>query len=144
MSRTQAIRPLFFEIADSWALSHTRKSNFLRVLHFWGYFRARPGRVRDPMDLDMGIAPGPPPTMQICYYLLHFGESGAPELKRYAPWWPRTQAIRMFFWASSRIRKNAVNSMQIVHRELQESSDTLVVCPECKPYGFFFLEMLTV
>ena len=42
------------------------------------------------------------------------------------------------------IRKNAVNSMQIGNRELQESSDTLLASPECKPYGFFFLEMLTV
>ena len=42
------------------------------------------------------------------------------------------------------IRKNAVNSMQIGNRELQESSDTLLASPECKPYGFFFRKMLTV
>ena len=41
VSRTQAIRSLFFEIADSSTLSETRKSNFLKVLHFFWFFRLR-------------------------------------------------------------------------------------------------------
>ena len=39
---------------------------------------------------------------------------------------------------------SVANSVWIVHRELQESSDTLFVSPEYKPYGFFFRKMLTV
>ena len=36
--RTQAMRSLFFEIAESSTLSESRKSNFLRVLHFFCFF----------------------------------------------------------------------------------------------------------
>ena len=83
VSRTQAIRSLFFEIAKSSTLSETRKSNFLNVLHFFDFFRLRPVRIRNAVDLDCVNGPGPPPAVQICY-LQHFGVLGVPELKRYA------------------------------------------------------------
>ena len=97
VSRTQAIRSLFFEIAESSTLSETRKSNFLRVLHFFWFFRLRSGRVRHAVDLDCVNGPGPPPTAQICCYLQYFGAPSVPELKRDARRVSRTQAIRSLF-----------------------------------------------
>ena len=41
---------------------------------------------------------------------------------------------------SANIGSSVANSVWIAHRELQQSSDTLFVSPEYKPYGFFFVK----
>ena len=97
VSRTQAIRSLFFEIAEGSTFWGTRNF-FSNVLQFFWFFRLRSGRVRNAVDLDCVNGPGPPPTVQICYYLQHFGAPSVPELKRYACRASRPQAIRSLFF----------------------------------------------
>ena len=58
------------------------------------------------MDLNRGIGPEPPPTVQICCYLQHFGVSGVPELNRYTRRVSRTQAIRPLFFEIAADNRN--------------------------------------
>ena len=115
----QAVWIFFPGNADSSTLSHTRKSKFLRVLHFFWFFWLHSGRVRNAVDLDCVSGPGPPPTVQICYYLQHFGAPSVPELKRYACRVSRTQAIRSLFFeiadSSTLSETRKSNFLRVLH-----------------------------